>query len=130
MKDLGLTARQRLRLCLVKLSDVSALHEEILEGRGYNEITLHDINSLGMSKYLWKWAKTVSVHDGSQELRKELLLDSSRFGMEGVIAQLQTNSKTQTSWTSQTQSNPFGNKESVGPSWQVCGLETEKSFIP
>ena len=77
----------------MKLSDVSALHEEILEGKGYNEFTLHDINLLSM-KSLWKWAKTVSVHEGIQELKKELLLDSSRFGMEGVIAQLQTNLKT------------------------------------
>ena len=65
-----------------------------------------------MSKSLW--AKTFSVHEGIQELKKELLLDRSRFGKEEVIAQLQTSSKTQTSWTSQTQGNPFGNKESVG----------------
>ena len=75
---------------LMKLSDVSALHEQFLEGKGYNEITLHDINLLSMTS-LWKWAKTVRVHEGIQELKKELLLDSSRFGMEGVIAQLQTN---------------------------------------
>ena len=75
---------------LMKLSDVIALHEDTLAGKGYNEFTLHDINSLSM-KSLWKWTKTVSVHEGIQELMKELLLDSSRFGMEGVIAQLQTN---------------------------------------
>ena len=45
---------------------------------------------LSMSKPLWKWAKTVSDHEGIQELQKELVLDSSRFGVEGVIAQLQT----------------------------------------
>ena len=74
----------------MKLSDVSALHEDTLAGKGYNEFTLHDIKSLSM-KSLWKWTKTVSVHEGIQELMKELLLDSSRFDMEGVIAQLQTN---------------------------------------
>ena len=75
---------------LMKLSDVSALHEDTLAGKGYNEFTLHDMNSLSM-KSLWKWTKTVSVDEGIQELMKELLLDSSRFDMEGVIAQLQTN---------------------------------------
>ena len=64
-----------------------------------------------------EWAKTVSVHEGIQELKKELLLDRSRFGIEGEIAQLQTNFEdTQISWTCHTQSNPFSNKESVGPS--------------
>ena len=29
---------------LMLVCDVSALHEEILEGKGYNEITLHDIH--------------------------------------------------------------------------------------
>ena len=43
---------------------------------------------------MWKWAKTSSVHEGIHELKKELLLDRSRFGMDGVIAQLQTNLKT------------------------------------
>ena len=62
--------------------------------KGYNEITLHDINLLSMSKSLWKWAKIVSDHEGIQELKKELVLDHSRFGMDGVIAQLQTNLKT------------------------------------
>ena len=42
---------------LMKLSDMSAPHEEILVGKGYNEITLHDINMLSMSKSLWKCAK-------------------------------------------------------------------------
>ena len=36
---------------------------------------------------------------------------------------------TQTSWTSQTKSNPYSNKKSVGPSWQVLGLEIEKCFF-
>ena len=47
-----------------------------------------------MSKSLWKWTKIVSDHEGIQELKKELVLDHSRFGMDGVIAQLQTNLKT------------------------------------
>ena len=75
----------------MKLSDVSALQKEILEGKGYNEITLHDINLLSMWKSLCKWARTVSVHERIQDLKEELLLDSSRFGMEGVVGQLQTN---------------------------------------
>ena len=73
----------------------SALHEEILLEKGYNDITLHDINLLSMSKSLWKWAKNVSDHEGIRELKKELVLDHSRSGMDGVIAQLQTNLKTQ-----------------------------------
>ena len=78
----------------MKLSDVSALQKEILEGKGYNEITLHDIKLLSMWKSLCKWARTVSVHEGIQDLKEELLLDSSRFGVEGVIVLLQTNLKT------------------------------------
>ena len=62
--------------------------------KGYNEITLHDINLLSMSKSFWKWAKIVSDHEGIRELKKELVLDHSRSGMDGVIAQLQTNLKT------------------------------------
>ena len=58
---------------------------------GYNEITLHDINLLCMSKSLWKWAKIVSDHEGIQELKKELVLDHLRFGMDGAVAQLETN---------------------------------------
>ena len=104
----------------MKLSDVSVLQKEILEGKGYNEITLHDINLLSMWKSLCKWARTVSVHEGIQDLKEELLLDSSMFGMEGVIALLQTNLKTHKPppGASQTPSNPFSNKESVGPSWK------------
>ena len=81
MKDLGPTlipSDKDSGFVLMKLSDVSA----------------HDIISRSKSKSFWKWAKTVSVHAGIQELKKELLLDSSRFGKEGVIAQLQTNVKT------------------------------------
>ena len=78
----------------MKLSDISDPHEEILVGKGYNEITLHDINLLSMSKSLWKRAKIVSDHEGIQELKKELVLDHSRFCMDGAIAQLQTNLKT------------------------------------
>ena len=89
-----------------------------MAGKGYNGITMHDINSLSMSKSSWKCAKSVSVHEGIQELKKELVLDSPRFGTEGVIAQLQTNLKThKPPGQGQTQSDPFSNKESVGPSW-------------
>ena len=63
-------------------------------GKGHNEITLHDVNLLSMSKSFWKWAKIVSDLEGIQELKKELVLDHSRFGMDGVITQLQTNLKT------------------------------------
>ena len=91
---------------------------------------MHDINSLCMSTSLWNWAKTVSVHEGVQELKKELVLDSSKFGMEGVtIAQLQTNSNTHKprGQVKPRQSDPFSTKESVGPSWQACVLKNEKS---
>ena len=57
IKDLGLTAIPRVEkdsgFALMKLSDVSALHEDTLAGKRYNEFTLHDINSLSM-KSLWK----------------------------------------------------------------------------
>ena len=49
-----------------------------------------------MSKSMWKWAKIVSDHEGIQELKKELVIDHSRFGMVGVKTQLQTNLKTHT----------------------------------
>ena len=99
----------------MKVSDISALHEEIVVGRGYNEITLHDINLLSMSKSLWKWAKIVSDHEGIQELKKkELVLDNSRLGMDGGnCADADKPEDTQTSWTGQTQSNPLSNKESI-----------------
>ena len=38
--------------------------------------------------------KFVSIHDETAELKKEHLLDSGRFGMEGVVVQLMTNLKT------------------------------------
>ena len=41
-----------------------------------------------------EWAKTVSVHEGIQELKKELLFTTSRFGMEGVIGEFKTNLQT------------------------------------
>ena len=97
MRDLGLTAIPSDKdsgFVLMNLSDISALHEEILVEKGHNEISLHDINLLSMSTSLWKWAKIVSDHEGIQEIKKELVLDQSRFGMDGVIAQLQTNLKT------------------------------------
>ena len=97
MRQLGLTAIPSDKdsgFVLIKLSDVSALQEEILVGKVYNEITLHDINLLSMSKSLWKRAKIVSDHDGIQELKKELVLDHSRVRMDRAIAQLQTNLKT------------------------------------
>ena len=100
-------------------------------GKGYNEITLHDINLLRMSKSLWKWAKTVSDHEGIQELKKGLVLDNSRFGLDGAVAQLHRNLKThKPPGQVKTQSNPFSNKESVVPSWSVYSLEIEKRFIP
>ena len=98
---------------LMKLSDTAALREEILVEKEYNEITLHDINLLSMSKSLWKWAKIVSDHDGIQELKKELVLDHLRFGCS--VADKPED--TQTSWTGQAQSNPPSNKESIGPYW-------------
>ena len=93
MRELGLTAIQSDKdsgFVLMKMCEISALHEEIPVEKGYNEITLHNINLLSMSKSLWKWAKIVSDHEGIQELKKELelVLDHSRFGMDGVIAQL------------------------------------------
>ena len=97
MRELGLTSipsDKESGFVLMKLCDISALHEEILVEKGYNEITLHDINLLSMSKSFWKWAKIVSDHEGIRELKKELVLDHSRSGMDGVIAQLQTNLKT------------------------------------
>ena len=123
MRELELTAIPSDKdsgFVLMKLCDISALHEEILVGKGYNEITLHDINLLSMSKSLWKWAKIVSDHEGIQELKKELVLDHSRFGMDGVTCSVTDKPEdTQTSWTGQAQSNPFSNKESVGPSMQL-----------
>ena len=57
MRELELTAIPSDKdsgFVLMKLCDISALHEEILVVKGYNEITLHDINLLSMSKSLWK----------------------------------------------------------------------------
>ena len=97
MRELGLTAipsDKESDFVLMNLRDISALHEEILLEKGYNDITLHDINLLSMSKSSWKLAKIVSDHEGIRELKKELVLDHSRSGMDGEIAQLQTNLKT------------------------------------
>ena len=97
MIELGLTvipSDKDSGFVLIKFCDISALHEEILVEKSCNESTLHDINLLSMSKSLWKWAKIVSDHEGIHELKKELVLDHSRFGMDWVIAQLQTNLKT------------------------------------
>ena len=52
---------------------------------------MYDMSLQSMSKPLWRWAINVSEHEGIQEHTKELLIDSSRFGMEAVIAQLETN---------------------------------------
>ena len=38
--------------------------------------------------------EVVSIHEETAGLKKELLLDSPTFGMEGVVAELQTNWKT------------------------------------
>ena len=65
-RELGLTAIPRDKdsgVVLMKLCDISALYEEILVEKGYNEITLHDINLLSMSTSLWKWEKIVSDHE-------------------------------------------------------------------
>ena len=73
---------------LMLVCDVSTLHEEILEGKGYKEITVHDINFESVSQSLWKWAMSVSIREETAELKKELFLDSVSFGMEGVLAKL------------------------------------------
>ena len=62
-------------------------------GKGYNVITLHDINLESLSKFLWMWAKSGSIHDETAEFKNELL-DRKRFGMDGVVAHVQTNWKT------------------------------------
>ena len=81
-----------------------------------NEVTLHDINFESVSKSLWKWAMSGRIHEETTELKKELPLGSARFGTEGVVAQFANKLEdTQTIWTSQTQYNSVGNKESVGP---------------
>ena len=57
MRELGLTAipsDKESGFLVMKLCDISALHEEFLVEKGYNEITLHDINLFSMSKSLWK----------------------------------------------------------------------------
>ena len=67
----------------MQVCDVSAVFEKILEGKGDNVITLHDINFESLSKFLWMWAKSGSIHDETAEFKNELLLDSKRFGMDG-----------------------------------------------
>ena len=83
-----------------------------MEGQGYKEITVHDINFESVSKSVWMWAMSVSIHEEIAELMKELFLGCARF-----VARLQKTEDTQTSWTSQTHSNALGKKESVGLSW-------------
>ena len=58
---------------LMQVCDVSALHQEILEGKRCNEITVHDINFESVLRSLWKWAKSVSIHEETAELTRELL---------------------------------------------------------
>ena len=87
----------------MQVCDVSAVFEKILEGKGDNVITLHDINFESLSKFLWMWATSGSIHDETAEFKNELLLDSKRFGMEEVVAHVQANLKTHIQ-TSQTQS--------------------------
>ena len=77
----------------MQVCDVSALHEEILDGKGFNEITSRDVSFESVSTSLWKWATSVSIHEKTADLKKELL-DSVRFGVEAVFAQLQSNLKT------------------------------------
>ena len=77
----------------MQVCDVSAVFEKILEGKGYNVITLHDINVESLSKFLWMWAKSGSIHDETAEFKNELL-DNKRFGMDGVVAHVQRNLKT------------------------------------
>ena len=77
---------------LMQVCDVSGQHEEIMEGNEHDEITLHDINFESASKSLRRWAMSVSIHhDDTAELKRELLLDRARFGMEEVVALLQKN---------------------------------------
>ena len=87
----------------MQVCDVSAVLEKILEGKGYSVITLHDINFESLSKFLWMWAKSGSIHDETAEFKNELL-DSKRFGMDGAVAHVQANLKTHIQ-TSRTQSN-------------------------
>ena len=42
--------RERFWLCVMQVCDVSGLHEELMEGKGYNEITLHDVSFESASK--------------------------------------------------------------------------------
>ena len=58
----------------MQVCDVSAVLEKILEGKGHNVITLHDINFESLSKFLWMWAKSGSIHDETAEFKNELLL--------------------------------------------------------
>ena len=75
--------------------------------------------------------KPVNIHEETTELKKELHLDSARFGMEGVVAQLQANLTTRKPHdTSQTQRNSLSNKESVGPIWYVCLMKAYTSKKP
>ena len=79
---------------LMQVCDVSAVFEKILEGKGYSVITLQDINFESLSKFLWMWAKSGSIHEKTDSSQHELLLDSARFGMEKVVAHVQANLKT------------------------------------
>ena len=73
---------------LMPVCDVSALLEEILEGTGYNKITVHDINFESVSKSVWMWAMSVSIHEETAELKNELFLDCASFGKEWFVAKL------------------------------------------
>ena len=86
---------------------------------------------LSMSKSLWKWAKTVSDHEGIQELQKELVFDSSRFGVEGVIAQLQTNLRThKLPGQVKPRAIHLATKNPLVPHGEYVAWKIEKSFIP
>ena len=80
-------------MCM-QVCDVSAVFEKILEGKGYNIITWHDINFESLSKFLWMWPKSGSIHEETDSSQHELLLDSARFGMEEVVAHVEGNLKT------------------------------------
>ena len=54
---------------LMQVCGVSALHEELMEGKGYNEITLHDVSFESASKSYWKWTRSVSIHQETAELK-------------------------------------------------------------
>ena len=41
-----------------------------MEGKGYNEITLHDVSFESVSKSYWKWTRLGSIHQETAELKE------------------------------------------------------------